>query len=437
MKLTSLTSIYPILIALILLLVICGCSKEEEVGWPRWRGPNGDGISTETDWNPEALAGGPKILWKANVGLGYSNVVIRDNRLYTMGSTKEGFTVYCLNADTGKETWRKFFNESLDPQSTPAVDGNAVYVLSKKGILLCLNAKNGKLRWKKDLVSEYDVVKPFYGFAGSPVIEGELLILTANTSGIVLNKKTGNKVWDSDKPPEKIRAYWPRQTTGTDYSTPVRYDYEGKRYAILSSYEGMHSVEVETGNVLWLFEWELYSGNYIPDPLIFNNKVFIPEFIDVAAGMMDFTEVTGCVLLDIGGAEPKVLWKNLNMFSEISNPVMIDGYIYGCHGGPQKGIGILRCLEIETGEVMWEENLGKQPALSLMASDGKLIILEENGTLRIAEVTPSSYTEISSCEIPAEKGINKWWTHPVLYKGKIYCRNYVLVLVCIDVSKDS
>ena len=108
--------------------------------------------------------------------------------------TKESFAIFCLNAETGKEIWRQSFDELSDPQSTPAVDGNAVYVLSKKGILLCLNAKNGKLRWKKDLVSEYDVVKPFYGFAGSSLIEQDLLILTANTSGIALNKKTGNKV---------------------------------------------------------------------------------------------------------------------------------------------------------------------------------------------------------------------------------------------------
>ena len=406
--------------------LLLSCSKVEDVGWPRWRGPNGDGISLETDWDPKALAGGPKILWKANVGLGYANVVIRDNRLYAIGS----IGVVCLNAETGEQIWLFDDKDIFDPQPTPTIDGNSVYVLSNKGILWRLNAKNGKVRWKKDLISEYDVTKPFYKFAGSPVIDGDLLIITANTSGIALNRKTGNKVWDSRKPPKKIRAYWDNVTKGTDYSTPVIYDYEEKRYAGVFSYKGLHFVDVETGRPLWLYEWsELYSGRHIADPLIFDNKVFITDFSSRA---VEFE----CVLLDIAGGRPKVIWKNQNLGSEISSPVMIDGYIYGSHGGPDMGSTSLRCLDVETGKLMWEKNLGRD-VVSLTASDGKLIILEDNGTVRIAEATPTEYREISSCKLPSESGKNRWWTPPVLYRSRIYCRNYAGDLVCIDVSKRS
>jgi len=123
-------------------------------------------------------------------------------------------------------------------------------------------------------------------------------------NGDGISTQTGKKVWDSDKPPKNIRAI--QVTTGTDYATPVIYDYGGKRYAVISSYEGIHSVDVETGKVIWLYEWELYSGCQIADPLIFNNKVFITQYL----------EKLGCVLLDIGGEKPKVLWKNLNMHSK-------------------------------------------------------------------------------------------------------------------------
>ncbi len=75
--------------------------------------------------------------------------------------------------------------------------------------------------------------------------------------------------------------------------------------------------------------------------------------------------------------------------------------------------------------------------VSLIASYGKLIILKENGKLIVAEATPTEYREISSCEIPSEAKIKQWWTPPVLYRGKIYCRNYAGELVCIDVSNDS
>ncbi len=395
----------------------------DDFEWPRWRGPNGDGISMETDWDPEALSGGLRILWKVDVGFGHSNVAIKDNRLYTMGLGG----VYCFDAGTGEEIWLHPLDSTDDTLATPTTDGKYVYTLDKEGILLCLKAKNGKLRWKKDLVSEYDVKTPYYYFAASPVIEGDLLILTANTSGLVLKKKTGKKVWGSEEPPKSISSFY-EETTGVDLSTPVLYEHERKRYAVLSSYEGMHAVDVETGKVLWLYEWDLYSGNQIIDPLIFDNKVLI--------GRVVFNEVDlGIVLLDISRKDPKVLWKSLNLYSDISSPVLVDGYIYGVHGGPLSRSDSLRCLDVETGELMWVQELNGVP-ISLMAADGKLIILEADGTLRIAEATPSAYKEISSGDVlEGERKLRQFWTPPVLCNGKIYCRNFAGDLVCIDVSK--
>jgi hypothetical protein len=89
---------------------------------------------------------------------------------------------------------------------------------------------------------------------------------------------------------------------------------------------------------------------------------------------------------------------------------------------------------VETGKLMWEKILGKE-VISLTSAVGKLIILEDIGTLRIAEATPSSYKEISSCKVPSESNKHRWWTPPVLCNGKIYCRNHSGDLVCIDVSK--
>jgi outer membrane protein assembly factor BamB len=417
------------------ILIGCMCAQTmnaDEPEWPRWRGPNGDGISQETDWDPEALAGAPKILWNVNIGGGYSNVVIKDNRLYTMGIAEREGVVYCLDAETGEEIWRYAYGAEFEMQSTPTIDGKYVYALSTKGILMCLKAKNGKPRWKKDLVSEYNVTKPFYGFAGSPVIEGDLVFLTANTSGFALDKNTGEKVWGSEKPPENLRIPF---CTGPHYATPVHYDYKGKRYIIVTSYKGVYSVDVETGKHLWVYGWETPRSSQIADPLIFHNKVFIAQY----------GREHGCVLLDIGGGDPKVIWENFNMHSEISSPVMIDGYIYGIDGGPDYGFDSLLCLDADTGDVMWEENLIQEGKLrelksvSLMAADGKLIILCDNGALHIAEANPSSYREISGCTLPGvkpgKKEFKQYWTPPVLCGGRIYCRNNFGNLVCIDVRK--
>jgi outer membrane protein assembly factor BamB len=291
--------------------------------------------------------------------------------------------------------------------------------LSHEGKLFCLNVKNGKLRWEKDLVTDYGAVRPYWGFAGSPVVEGELLILTANTSGIALNRNTGQMVWGSEKPPKKVSAL-NSETTGVDYSTPFLYDHEGKRYALITSWKGVFSVDVHTGKPLWLDEWDSYTGTQIPGPVMTGNKVFVDESITSKKS-------TASRLFEITDKGPTVLWRSPDLYTEITTPVIVDGYIYGCQGGPYTGAAALRCIDLETGRLMWDKSLPDetswQKSVTLMAANGKLI-------------TPTGYTEISGCDVyNGKEKQRKFWTPPVLCNGRIYCRNWYGDLVCIDVSK--
>jgi outer membrane protein assembly factor BamB len=388
----------------------------EDFDWPRWRGPNGDGISNETDWDPDALADGPRILWKVDVGWGHSNVAIKDNRLYIIGRKGNEIGVLCINAETGEEKWHYPFERFSEPQSTPTIDGKYVYALRKIGILYCLKTKNGKLYWQKDLVKDLNSPRAAYGYAGSPIVEGDLVIVNAKTSGIALNKKTGKKIWEGDVHTD---------SSGDYFATPVIYDHDGKRYTLLFSDSGLFSVDVHTGKKAWFYEWTKEGSPNVVDPVVFDNKVFISSSETNSQG----------VLLDIKGNKPRVLWQNENMNNHISTSVYIDGYLYGIVGAyfPSTRDCTFRCIDVKTGEVMWEQEMG---GASLMAADGKLIILEENGILHIAEATPSSYKKISSRIIHENEEMPpKYWTPPVLYKGKIYCRNFYGDLICIDVSK--
>jgi len=393
----------------------------DDFDWPRWRGPNGDGISMETEWNPKALSEGPKILWKADVGKGLSNIAIKDNYLYTMGYQDEEDIVYCLNAETGEEVWRYSYDSKVSAygtHATPTIEGKYVYTLSIDGYVACLKAKTGKVRWAKNIIEEYGVVRPNYGFAGSPVIEGGLVIITVNVSGMALDKKTGEKVWVSE-PGKQMLVGCPQ--TGSEYATPIIYNYKGKRSAAIFSSKGLFSVEVKTGEQQWFYDWKSYWKVSVADPIIFDNKVFIS-----CAYRAD------CELLDISENEPKVIWKNNNMRNHFSTCVLIDGYLYGCDGHVGLYSCTLTCLDTETGNKTWSKELGP---VSLIAADDKLIVLHEKGTLYIVEATPSAYKEISSGTIPDQKGFKKWWAPPVLLRGRIYCRSSIGNLVCIDVSK--
>jgi outer membrane protein assembly factor BamB len=378
----------------------------------------------ETDWDPKALDGATHARWNFNTGYGYSNVVIKDNRLYAIGIKG----VYCLNAETGEEIWLYSFDHRVEFQSTPTLESKLLFAQSIGGELYCWKAKNGKLRWIKDLVSEYDVMQPNYGFAASPLIEGDMIIITANNSGIALNIKTGEMIWCSKRPPVKIKGLM--NSNGLHYATPVMCDFREKRCALLSNYEGLHFVEVKTGNVLWTYVWEPPAPIHATEPLVFEGKIFITRY-----------QKNGCVLLDINGAAPEVLWENNNLSSDTSSPVFIDGYLYGCEGGPEVGHCNLRCLDAETGKIMWEEDLREEGerrpvTASMIAADGKLIILEDDGTLHIAKADPLAYSEISRGTV-LEKRTRRtmFWTNPVLCNGKIYCRDFNGNLVCIDLSK--
>ena len=394
-------------------------SIADDFDWPRWRGPNGDGISMETDWNPEALAGGPKIIWNVDVGRGYSNIAIKDNRLYTIaaGENWKENVVYCLKANNGKLIWQYAFETSgnlLWPHSTPTIDGKYVYTLSADGLLLCIKAKNGKVRWEKNLVVDYKTEEIPFGYTGSPVIEGDLIILNVNTAGIALHKETGDLIWISP-------AHTDKKNADGYHATPVVYDYEGKRCALFFSGTGLYSAEVETGKQLWYFEF-ITHGEQAADPIPFEQKVFLS---------VGYTRAK-CALLEITGNEPQVVWETENMRNKFSSSIYIDGYLFGSDGDEGK-VGSLRCIEVQTGDVMWEKEMRMS---SLTAADGKLIILEEDGNLHIAEATPSSYQEISSCDVleGEEKG-RLFYTPPVLCNGKIYCKSLGGDLVCIDVSK--
>jgi outer membrane protein assembly factor BamB len=417
----------PLLVLVVFLiaapLVIDGEIMEQ--GWPQFRGPNGDGISTETDWNPEAISGQPDVVWKTNVGTGFSNLAIKGKYIYTMGFDKNKDTVFCLDIETGKVIWRysytgKSGGRGYGTQTTPAADGKFVYTLSVDGHLYCFNAKNGRVLWHRDIVAEFGATAPYYGFAGSPVIEGNLVIVTGNRSGIALDKATGKKVWSSAPVKKKYHGH----KTGTEYTTPVFYTQKGKRYAAIFSGDGLYSVDVNTGREIWFYEWKLNNAKYsnvnAADPVIFDNKVFISSAYNV-----------GSALIDISGKKPKLLWRNRNMHNHFSTSIYLNGYIYGSDGDVRNSGAKLTCLDIKTGKKMWAE--GMRP-LSLTAADGKLIALDDKGTLFIIEATRLAYNEISRGTIPAQRGYEKWWSYPVLHNGRIYCRNNVGDLVSIDVS---
>jgi len=384
-------------------------TDQKEYDWPRWRGPKGDGISPETDWNPKALENGPKIVWKQNVGMGYSSVAIAGPNLYTMGNIKGKDVVSCLEAETGKEKWQFSYPCELGqypgPRATPCVDGDAVYTMSQEGDLYRLRAADGKVQWHVNIVEAFKVYAPTWGFAGSPVVDGDLVILNAGVNGIAVDKKTGKKAWVSG-------------SGAGGYATPVLYDYDGKRYTAIFGQKALYAVDVANGKAIWSFPWETDYDVNAADPIVSGNRFFISSGYG-----------TGCTFIEAKENKPRVVWKNMLMSSHFSSLVQIAGYIYGNDGSALSGKGVFRCLEIETGKESWGKSLGLG---SLCAAGGKLILLTARGDLHIVEASSSYYREVSSASGVLSPTC---WTPPVFCRGRIYLRNHKGDIVCIDMKQ--
>ncbi len=377
--------------------------------WPRWRGPNLDGVSQETGWLADWPEKGPAVAWKASVGTGFSSVTLSRGRLYTMGNRENTDTVYCLDAATGGQIWTHSYRSPLEerlfeggPTSTPTVDGERVYTLSRQGDLFCFDAATGKVGWSKNIAEEAGVRVPGWGFAGSVLVHGELLVLNVGEAGTAVEKTSGKIVWTS-------------ADRDAGYNTPVPVRRGDRWFVVIASGRFYHLVDLKTGKELWRHRWLVRFGCNAADPVVDGNRVFISSGYN-----------RGAALLEIAGDEPAVVWANKDMQNQFSSCVLIDGHLYGIDGNTHSATS-LKCMEFASGKVKWAhpwKGMG-----SLTAAGGKLIVLGEQGELIVAGASPEEFKPSARAKVLG----GKCWTVPVLARGRIYCRNAGGELVCVDV----
>jgi outer membrane protein assembly factor BamB len=313
------------------------------------------------------------------------------------------------------------------------VDEDSAYALTNKGILACVDARNGRLRWQKHLAQEYDALDPYYGFSTSPVIDGDLVILNANASGMAVDKRTGRLAWTSEKPPAQRLIAELGTDNGVTYMSPALFEQGDRRLALVSSWQGLFAVDVKTGQPAWRYPWQNYNINKTPDPVVVGSRVLLVDDSRIGRGARFST------LLDVSGHEPRVAWESEALYSDVCTPVVLDGYAYCEHGGcyPNSPTSSLRCIELATGRLAWEhfpQGRKSKEWISLVIADGKLIVLTASGRLQVAEASPQGWRPIAGCQLPkGNKRLMRYWTVPVLSHGRIYCRGYDGSLACIDV----
>jgi outer membrane protein assembly factor BamB len=303
----------------------------------------------------------------------------------------------------------------------PAVDGNRVYGLTKFGVLVCLNTVDGSVVWQKKLPPT-----PYlYRWATSPIVDGNLVLINSGHAGLALDKASGGVVWDSGTSAKDSPVAGAANDRGkSTYASPVVLDLQGKRAALFFGPTALSAVETSTGKVLW--SKPQWSVEVSCDPLVSGKLVLMPN------GPM--------TLFDVGTGDPRAVWSSKEISCWISTPVLLDGYFYlveftstmpSLAWYALRNLSCtLRCVELKTGKVAWTTH---GPHVQFTAADGKLIMLDLDGTLSVVEATPDGFRPISSADVLAGADRPRLFpTPPVLYEGRVYCRNFAGDLVCVD-----
>lgn len=377
--------------------------------WPQWRGPQRTGVSPEKGWRETWPAHGPATAWKAQVGLGFSSVVIAQGRAFTLGHAEGQDTVWCLDAATGKVVWKHSYPAELGDKfyeggttGTPTVHGDHVFTLSRWGDVFCFEAANGRILWSKNVQKETGAPIPDWGFTGAPLVHENLVVLNVGDAGLALDPATGKVVWKSANQP-------------AGYSTPLPVQRDGQWLALIGNGTSYVAVRLHDGREAWRVRWVTEYGVNASDPIVEGDRMFLSTGYGKGAG-----------LFQLGAGEPAALWKSRKLRTQLNAAVLFQGHLYGTDGDTTQKAA-LKCLDFATGEEKWT-----QPGFGsggVIIADGRLIALGGTGELSVAPATPAGFKPTARAQVLG----GKCWTAPVLAHGFIYCRNGRGEVVSVDV----
>ena len=396
--------------------------------WPQWRGPTRDGVWRESGIVEKFAGPELKPRWRAAVAGGYSGPTVAAGRVYlTDRLTKPSQVerVLCFDAANGKPLWTHAYpcpygsmSFPCGPRASVTIHDGRAYALGTMGHLHCLDAATGAVLWKKDVEKEYGIRIPIWGIAAAPLIEGELVILNVGAAQdktiLALDRKTGRERWAALDDP-------------ASYSAPIVVERGGRRVLVCWTGSRLVGLEPSTGKVLWAhpFVHRRWIG-MVATPVVAGGKIFVSTMDE------------GSLLVEMAadGTSSRELWRRRGaneivtdaLHTMISTPRFDGNYVYGVDS-----YGQLRCLDVKTGDRLWEDTTAVPKArwsnIHIVQNGENSWLFNERGELIIARLSPAGYRELSRAkllkptlgQLPQRGGV--CWSHPAFAQRCVFARN--------------
>ena len=387
--------------------------------WPKWLGPNSNGISTDKiihQWP----ADGPKKLWSHKVGLGFSSVVGLDGKVYSFAMQGKDDVLLALDAETGKVEWTQSYpvthkadapqgsNEETHlplPEASPTIDGDRIYTYGGGADLYCRNLADGKEIWKLNVLDKTGATILPWNAASSPMVTDKLVYVQGGQGGpvaIAVDKGTGNIVWESAK--------------GVGgYAAPILVTVGTSQQLIVFGGTALYGFDPQTGKTLWSYPWKTDYNVNASTPIYHDGHLFITTSYG-----------HGCAMFTMTAAGVKLDWEGKDISSKYQPCILDNGLLYGNSNGR------LKCMAWPQQKTVWSSNkIDLQEGGSFVIDGDQLIAMSEKGTLSLVHLAPSGATVASEVELFS---YTKVWSSPVIYHGKLYVKGKD-DLVCLDISE--
>jgi outer membrane protein assembly factor BamB len=364
-----------ILAAAALAIVSLAASAEN---WPAWRGPQGDGTTSETNL-PQHWSATENVKWKTPLPeAGNSTPIVWGDRIFITQAEGNRRTVMCFNRKDGKLQWEEGpVSEHPDQthktnpyaSASPATDGERVVAWFGSAGLWCWDLA-GQPLWHVDLGRQDHI----WGYASSPVLHGDLCILNFGPGDrsflVALDKKSGKEVWRHDVPPPIVNEGSGASANyrGT-WATPVMAKLNGREQLVAPLQGALYGFDPKSGQEIW------HCGGM--NPLSYANALVAG---DVVVGMGGYGGwAIGVEVKATGDLTEKRLWQNKKNSQRIGSGVVKDGLIYMVNEP-----GIVQCIDPKTGQIAWEErvrtNGGRSSSWSSIVASGDLLYLLTQST---------------------------------------------------------